>query len=458
MNRSEIEALVKKQNAFFSSNQTKDVKFRLSCLKRLYKEIKQAERSVINALKQDLCKSEYESYMTEIGMVYQEIKHMKRNLKKYAKKKKVKMPISQFPSKGYRIPSPYGTVLIVSPWNYPFNLTMVPLVDAIAAGNTVIVKPSNYSSNTTSVIELILSRAFSSEHVKVVTGGKEAVNDLLAQKFDYIFYTGGKAVGQKIMEEASKTLTPVTLELGGKSPCIVCDDANIDVAAARIVFGKCINAGQTCVAPDYLIVDSKIKDKLVEALKKEIVKQYGINPIENYNYGKIINDYHFDRLVDLLHDGHIIFGGENNQKNKISPTLIDKVSLESSLMQEEIFGPILPIFTYKRLEEIVAIVKKNPTPLSLYLFTNDKAIEKMIMDNINFGGGCINDTISHVAALNLPFGGIGTSGIGAYHGKAGFDTFSHYKSILKKKNWLDINLRYQPYNDKKLKKVKRFLK
>lgn len=445
----EIEEIVKLQHKFFKSGLTKDVSFRIKQLHKLKESINTHKEDILLALEKDLNKPRVETYTTEIGSVLSEIDFALKNIKSWSGKKRKKTSIINFPSKAYTLRSPFGLTLIISPWNYPFNLAISPLVGAIAGGNCAIVKPSEYSKNTSRVISKIIGECFREDYISVVEGGKEINQMLLKEEFDYIFFTGSTKVGQIVMEAASKHLTPVTLELGGKSPCIVCEDADIVVAAKRIIWGKTINGGQTCIAPDYLLVQKNKKKELIEKMKSALTEFYGENPIENDDYCKIITEEHFDRLINLLKDAEILSGGRfDRKKRKIEPTLIGDVSLEDDVMNEEIFGPLLPVIEFDELDEVFDIVCKNPTPLSLYLFTKNREIEKRIIRDISFGGGCINDTIMHVSSQNMPFGGVGRSGTGNYHGRWSFETFTHEKSILKKSTWLDIKLRYPPYANK----------
>lgn len=445
---SDIKSILVKQQKYYATGITKDTSFRLRQLFRLKKIIKKHEKEVMAALKKDLNKAEYEGYVSEIGLVYEEINYTMKHLRCWTREKLVPTPIVHFPSLSRVYSEPYGVVLIMSPWNYPFQLAVEPLVGAIAAGNCAIIKPSNYSPNTSDVIAAIIHEAFDSSYVSVIQGGREANQDLLKEKFDYIFFTGSVAVGKVVMEAAAKHLTPVSLELGGKSPCIVDKTANIRLAAKRIVWGKFLNAGQTCVAPDYLLVDSKVKDKLVYWMKKYISKFYGIDPSLNPDFPKIINEKHFNRLTGLMDSGKVIFGGKSNPVTcQIEPTLLDQVHFHSPIMQEEIFGPILPMIEYDNLFEAILEIKRYPKPLALYFFTRDIDNEKYVLRNISYGGGCINDTIVHLATSYMPFGGVGNSGMGGYHGKASFETFSHKKSVLKKSNLIDVPLRYPPYKD-----------
>ena len=384
---------------------------------------------------------------------------MIKNTPSYTREQTVPTPIAQFSSRSYRKPSPYGVVLIMSPWNYPFLLSIDPLIDAIAAGNTAIVKPSAYSPNTSRVIEKILSQCFDRSHVAVVTGGRAENTCLLNEHFDYIFFTGSQHVGREVMEKASRYLTPVTLELGGKSPCIVEKSANLKLAARRIVFGKYLNCGQTCVAPDYIYCDREIKDELIRQIKKQIRKQYSASPLDNKNYGKIINEKHFSRILGLIDSQKVVHGGENNPDTlQIAPTVMDNVIFEDAVMQEEIFGPVLPVLTYDSLDEAIGKINSMAHPLALYIFTSDKSAAEKVTSRCSYGGGCVNDTIIHLATSEMGFGGFGESGMGAYHGKDGFDTFTHYKSIVKKATWLDLPMRYQPYHKLNEKLLKKFLK
>lgn len=430
-------------------------KEKLQDLKRV---IKKYEDEILEVLKKDLNKSFFEGYETEVGIVLEEINYTLKHLNKWVKAKRVKTPIFHFPATSYIYQEAYGKVLIMSPWNYPFQLTIAPLVGAIAAGNRVVVKPSEYSNNTASIIEKILNEVFSQDEVKVVRGGRAVNQDLLKQKYDYIFFTGSPTVGKIVMEAAAKHLTPVTLELGGKSPCIVDNSAKVKLAAKRIVWGKFLNAGQTCVAPDYLLVHQDIKDELVKEMIDYIKEFYGNSPIDNPDYPKIINKKHFERINRLIENEDIITGGNyNEQTMKIAPTILDKINWQSPVMQEEIFGPVLPIMEFDNLNQVIEMIGAQPKSLALYFFTTSKENEKKILSNISFGGGCINDTIIHLSNSNLPFGGVGNSGMGQYHGKASFDTFSHPKSIIKKSNLIDIYLRYPPFKNH-LKLLKKFLK
>ncbi len=446
MERSEIIRIRDLQNEYYLTGTTLKVDHRISALKTLKACIKNHEEEICVALKEDLGKSAYESFMCEIGMVYDEISYMVRHVHQFAKDRKVKTPLAQFHAKSYVKPSPLGTVLIMSPWNYPFLLTMDPLVDAIAAGNTVMVKPSAYSPATSAVMKKIIEACFPEEYVAVVTGGRKENQYLLDEKFDFIFFTGSKAVGQLVMQKSAEHLTPFALELGGKSPCIVDKTANIELAARRIVFGKYMNCGQTCIAPDYIYCHESVKDKLIEALKRETIRQYSPNPLLNEDYGKIINQKHFERLNGLIQPEKVVLGGDSNPETlQIAPTIMDNVEWTDPVMGEEIFGPIMPILTFSSIDEAVHTLNRLPHPLAFYVFTGKKKVAQYLLSRCRFGGGCVNDTIIHIASNKLGFGGVGDSGIGSYHGKWGFDAFSHYKGIVDKKTWLDLPMRYQPY-------------
>ena len=460
MTKEQIVRLLEGQRAFYRSGATVPVEFRIAQLKKLYATVQKYTTEINDALKADLGKSHYEGFMCESGLVLTEISYLIRHVKRYARAKTVPTPLAQFPSRSFIQAVPYGTVLIMSPWNYPFLLSVEPLADAIAAGNTAIVKPSAYSPATSRVVEKILTECFPQEYVAVVTGGREENTALLDQKFDLIFFTGSQAVGKEVLRHAAEHLTPTVLELGGKSPCIVDSSANIPLAAKRIVFGKYLNCGQTCVAPDYVLCEVSVKDALLTALKQEIRKQYGEDALKNENYGKIINSKHFSRLCSLMDPKKVVHGGAVDPKTQqIAPTLMDKVSREDAIMQEEIFGPILPILTFDSFAEVIGDLKGREKPLALYLFSHNKAHIRTVTRELSYGGGCINDVVIHLATSALPFGGVGESGMGAYHGKAGFDTFSHRKSIVDKKTWLDLPMRYQPYTSKLYRKLLRlFLK
>ena len=459
MTEQEINSLVNRQRKYFQTGATLPVSTRVSALRRLYDAISKHEKEINEALRKDLGKSGFESYMCETGMVLEELSYMLKHTPRFAREKRVRTPLAQFHSRSCQKPSPYGVTLIMSPWNYPFMLTLSPLADALAAGNTAVVKPSAYSPHTSDVILRILSQCFEPKYVAVVTGGRAENTCLLREHFDYIFFTGSQTVGKEVMRNAAEHLTPVTLELGGKSPCIVDQTANIKLAARRIVFGKYLNCGQTCVAPDYIYCHRSVKDKLVSEVKKQIQKQYGKQPLSNPDYGKIINEKHFDRILGLIDKKKVVHGGSSDRKAlRIEPTVLDNVTFSNAVMQEEIFGPVMPILVFDSLDEVIRNVNAMPHPLALYLFTSDNAAAKKVTSRCGFGGGCINDTIIHLATTEMGFGGFGESGMGAYHGKIGFDTFSHYKSIVDKKTWIDLPMRYQPYRKMHEKMVRFFLK
>jgi aldehyde dehydrogenase (NAD+) len=453
-----IADIVKKQRDFYNTGATKSVSFRLNALAKLKATILSREQRILDALKEDLNKSEFESYMTEIGLVLDEIKFLMKHIPNWARNKRVKTPFAQFAAKSFVVSEPFGVVLVMSPWNYPFQLSIEPLIGALAAGNCVIVKPSAYAPHISQVMADIIEECFSSNYVTVVQGGRQENQELLEQRFDYIFFTGGVEVGKLVMEKASKYLTPVSLELGGKSPCIIDKTANLKLAAKRIVFGKYLNSGQTCVAPDYLYVHKDVKDKVVVYLKEYITEFFGVEPLKNPDYPKIINEKHFHRLMGLMEGEKILTGGIGKKNSQIAPTILDDITPQSNIMQEEIFGPILPILTFERIDEVTSYVNSQPKPLAFYLFTTDRRMENHILNAISFGGGCINDTIIHLATSHMGFGGVGQSGMGSYHGKHSFDTFSHKKSIVKKANWLDLPMRYPPYTKGKEKILRMFLK
>ncbi len=454
-----IDYLFDKQKEFFQTGKTFPVSFRINALKKLRECIIRREKDIINALNTDLGKSEFESYMCEIGMVLTELSYLIKHTKKFAKKHKVRTPLSQFHSKSYTIAEPYGNTLIMSPWNYPFLLTLDPVADAIAAGNTAIIKPSAYSPATANLVADIIAECFPEEYIAVVIGGREENSHLLEKKFDFVFFTGSQSVGKVVLRHTAEHLTPAVLELGGKSPVIVDSSADIPLAAKRIVFGKIINCGQTCIAPDYILCEKSVKDELVQELKKQITAQLGDSPLTNPNYGHIINKKHFERILGLIDKNKVVCGGDcDAERLKIAPTIMDNVSWDDAVMGEEIFGPIIPVLTFEKFDEIYECLKNKDKPLALYLFSTDKSHVDFITKRVSYGGGCVNDTIIHLATENMGFGGVGASGMGSYHGKYGFDAFSHEKPIVHKKNWIDLPMRYQPYKEKNLKLVKKFLK
>ena len=444
-----LKSIIDNQINYFSSKKTIDIASRINSLKKLLKEIKASENEIELALYKDLGKSKGESYLTEINFVYTEINIALKNIKKWTKRKAVKSSLINFPSSDYIVPEPYGLTLHISPWNYPFQLSIAPLIGAVAAGNTVVLKPSEYSKNTSLLLEKILSNVFDPGHVVVVNGGVDISTKLLEFKWDYIFFTGSIGVGKIIAKAAANNLTPTTLELGGKNPCIVDETASIEISAKRIVWGKFTNCGQTCIAPDFIVVNKKIKNKFIDALKKQIVKIYGNNVVDNDEYGRIISDKHMNYLVSLLEKENIIHGGKFNFDDKFfEPTLVEINNLESKVMEDEIFGPILPIIEYDDFKEVHDIIKKYSHPLALYIFTKKKEFGRKFLESYPFGGGAINDTVMHIANDRLPFGGVGQSGMGKYHGESTFETFSHFKPYLSKPLWIDPPLRYPPFKNK----------
>lgn len=450
--------LIQKQRNFFLQGKTKNVSYRIEMLKMLQRLIQNNEQVLMDALKEDLNKSEFDSYLTEIGIVLEEIRFTLRHLRKWAKPRRVKATLATFGSKGYIYPEPYGVALVIAPWNYPFQLAVAPLVGAIAAGNCAILKPSELTPQTSAVLSRLINENFPEEYITVIEGGVETSTALLKDKFDYIFFTGSVSVGKSIMEAAAKNLTPVTLELGGKSPCIVHEDANLKLAAKRIAWGKFINAGQTCVAPDYLFVHSRIREEFLKTLKKAVQELYGEEVGTTGTFTKIVSEKHFNRLITFLNNGTTFLGGKYHYDSMtIEPTILQNINWEDEIMQEEIFGPILPIIEYDHLQEMINVINSRPKPLALYIFSESKEMQRTLINNISYGGGCINDTVYHLSSPYLPFGGVGDSGMGAYHGKGSFDVFSHNKSILKQTTWFDLPFRY-PTTKNALKKVKLFLK
>ena len=436
-----------------------EVKLRRARLEKLKLTITKLIPEISEALRLDLGKSSFESYTTEIGFILEEISFTLKHLEDWTKVKKVKTPITMFPGKSAIHPEPYGVVMIISPWNYPFQLCLSPFVGAIAAGNRVVIKPSEIAPNTSSIIQRIMTEVFIETEVVVVEGGLEETQALLKQKFDYIFFTGSTAVGKVMMKAAAEHLTPVTLELGGKSPCLIEESANLDVAAKRIAWGKFLNAGQTCVAPDYIMIPAKLQETFIEKIKSHIETFYGTDVKASADYPRIVNNKHFDRLQNLIDPKKIAFGGHSSkEENFIAPTILKDVSFSDKIMEDEIFGPLLPIIPYEKLDDAIKHILDYPKPLAFYVFSEDQAKQDSIISRIPFGGGCINDTVIHLANPNLPFGGVGTSGIGSYHGQKSFDTFTHYKSLYQQGTVVDIPLRYPPYNEKKLNWVKFFLR
>ncbi|MFC0187528.1 aldehyde dehydrogenase [Fictibacillus aquaticus] len=446
-----IEELLKQHKQFFNTGRTRDIEFRLHQLKKLKLSIQRNEKEIIKALYTDLRKSEFEAYGSEIGFTLDSINYMIKNLKKWSKPQKVKTPIHQFPSKSYILSEPYGTVLIIGPFNYPFQLLIEPLIGAIAAGNNVVLKPSESTPSVSAVINKIVQDTFEENYITVIEGEKETTSLLIHAKFDYIFFTGSVPVGKIVMEAAAKNLVPVTLELGGKSPVIVDSTANLDIAAKRIAWGKFLNAGQTCIAPDYVLAHSSIKDDLIKKMTETLEAFYGTDSSSSSDYGRIVNERQFDRLAAILKQDSekIVFGGKSDRDDLyIEPAILHNVTWNDASMEDEIFGPILPVLEYSGLDEAIESIQNSPKPLALYVFTENEAVEKKILSSVSFGGGCVNDTLSHIVSPHLPFGGVGTSGLGAYHGKYSFDVFSHKKSILKKSTKIESGLVFPPYGDK----------
>ncbi|WP_010530889.1 aldehyde dehydrogenase family protein [Lentibacillus jeotgali] len=443
MGKLEAAEIIDQHRTFFLTGKTLDPAFRKEQLTSLKGMLKSYQQEIYHALKNDLNKSEYEAFTTELGYLYTDIDFALKHLKDWVSLEKVETPLTHKGSKSYIQKEPYGVTLIMAPWNYPLHLAIAPAIGAIAAGNTVVLKPSELTQSTSTILADMIRSTFDASYFTVVEGAKDVSQQLLEQRWDYIFFTGSTNVGKIVMEQASKHLTPVTLELGGKSPAIVDQDAKIDLAAKRIVWGKFTNAGQTCVAPDYVYVHEKVKLKLLRAMKKHIKSLYGKKPVQNYDYVRIVNKQHFDRLNAFMTDGEIIHGGEiNEEKLTIEPTILDKINWDDAIMQEEIFGPLLPVMTFSSLDDLISEMKEMEKPLALYYFGENELKQQKLMLNVSFGGGCINDTLYHLANPHLPFGGVGNSGMGAYHGKYSFDTFSHRKSILKQTTKFDIPFRY----------------
>ncbi|HFU6606200.1 aldehyde dehydrogenase [Bacillus cereus group sp. TH43LC] len=461
MNQIDINNILEEHKEFFHTGATKTLQFRLEQLRKLKDGIQRYEKRIIKALHQDLGKSEFEAYVTEVGFLLDSINNTMKNLKKWMKPEKVKTPFTLWPAKSFIMKEPYGTVLIIGPYNYPFQLLIEPLIGVIATGNCAVLKPSENTPHITSVVNELISELFDKSYVRVIEGEKETTSTLIHAPFDYIFFTGSVQVGKIVMEAAAKNLVPVTLELGGKSPVIVDKTANIDLAAKRIVWGKLLNTGQTCIAPDYMMVHSDVKEELISKMKETIVNYYGENSMQSKDYGRIVNERQFDRLASIIEQDkeNVIFGGTSVKENLyIEPTLLEAKSWSDAAMQDEIFGPILPILEYNQLEEAIQTINKRPKPLALYLFTEDKQCEEEVLSRLSFGGGCINDTIFHSANSHLPFGGVGNAGIGAYHGKYSVDLFSHHKSIVKKSTKMDVSFVMPPYSEKKMDFIRKFLK
>ena len=454
----DIPKLVSAQKHFFASQQTKDISFRKYALRKLQSELFKREADIVQALYNDFKKSEYEAIMTETSIVYSELKMAIKNIEKWNKPKKVLPSILNFPSSAKIYSEPYGTVLIIAPWNYPFQLAISPLIGAIAAGNTIVLKPSELTPHTSTILREIIEAVFDERHVAVIEGGVPVAQELLTLRWDYIFFTGSVNVGRIVAKAAAEFITPVTLELGGKSPCVVDDSASIKLAAKRIAWGKFINGGQTCIAPDYILIHKSQKDAFLNAMKEEITLAYGDDPEQSSDFPRIVNTRNFERLAIMLENENILIGGKTNKDDcYIAPTLIDEPSLDSEVMKGEIFGPILPIISYETENDITTIIGKYDKPLAFYIFSNKNGFAKKLIHEYSFGGGTINDTTVHFANHRLPFGGVGESGIGGYHGKQTFDTFSHKKGIVSRGTWLDVPTRYAPYKGK-LKQLKNLMK
>ncbi len=443
----EIQELVKKQRKYFRSGATLSYASRMEALERIRLGLDKYEQKLCDALYQDLHKSPSESRMAELGMTRAELSYCIRHLAGWMRREHVKTGLANFPGKSFTIAEPYGVTLVMAPWNYPVLLCLEPLIDAVAAGNCVILKPSAYAPHVSSVLAKLIGDYFLPEHITVVEGGRAENNALLEQRFDHIFFTGSTSVGKVVLEKAARYVTPVTLELGGKSPCIVDKTANVKLAARRILFGKILNSGQTCVAPDYLLVHSDVKEALFAAMKKELARMLGDKPLEEEEYPRMVNRKHYERVMGLIKGEHVIVGGYGNPDTlQIAPTILDAVTLDAPVMQEEIFGPVLPTLTFQTKEEVLGIIRHFEKPLACYLFTTDKKMERWLLTHVSFGGGCINDTIVHLATSEMGFGGVGGSGMGSYHGKAGFETFSHRKSVIKRGR-IDLPMRYHPYRE-----------
>lgn len=446
------------QRAYFQKGETRQLDFRKAQLKRLKLAIEARETLILEALQKDLGKSSFEGYASESGIVLEEIKHALKWLPRWMSERSVPVPLAQFPAYASITPEPFGNVLIIAPYNYPFHLAIAPLVAAIAAGNTAIIKPSELVPHTSAIIRDLIGQTFAEEYIAVVEGGRATNTSLLKQRFDMIFFTGGTAVGKIVMQAAAKHLTPVVLELGGKSPCIVDDSVNLKTAARRIAWGRFWNAGQTCVAPDYLLVQRSVKDRLLPEIKASIEQFYGTDPRASKDYGRIVNQRHFERLSKYLKNGKVFTGGQTNSRERyIAPTVLVDVKATSPVMQEEIFGPILPVMEYENAGEAIEFVNSRPRPLALYLFTANRQFEREVLARTSFGGGCINDTMVHLSVPDLPFGGVGDSGMGAYHGRMGFEAFSYKRSVLHRSRWIDIPLRYPPFNGQKFRLLKKFM-
>jgi aldehyde dehydrogenase (NAD+) len=449
--------IISQQRSFFYTHKTKDIKFRLEQLNKLENLLKLNEDLLNKAIYEDFKKSEFDTYVTELALLYHDIKDAKRNIYRWSKTKRVGTNMLNFPAKSYIIPEPLGVCLVIGAWNYPYQLTLAPVIAAMAAGNTVVMKPSEMSPKTSAIMAKLINENFDSSYLKVVEGGVPETTELLENKFDKIFFTGSPQVGKIIYQAAAKNLTPVTLELGGKSPAFVTEGCNLKMTVKRMVWAKFVNAGQTCIAPDYVLVHKSIEKEFLELLKLEIEKEQF--SIENKNYTQIINDRNLKRISNMFSSEKAFVGGEIDTLNRfIEPTVLDNVSYDDNIMKEEIFGPVLPVVSYQNIDEVIAYVNANPKPLSCYIFTNNNKIKNKILKEISFGGGAVNDAIMHIANSKLPFGGVGNSGIGSYHGEAGFKSFSHYKSILDKSNLMELSLKYYPHTKGKLSWIQRFMR
>ncbi|WP_299701584.1 aldehyde dehydrogenase [uncultured Pontibacter sp.] len=441
--------LLQRQRSFFANGQTLDIRFRQDQLRLLLEAVQNHEQEIIDAMYADFRKPAFETYTTEIGFVEKEIRLVLKHLKKWAKPQAVRETLLNFPARSYVYSQPYGVALIIGPWNYPLQLVLNPLIGALAAGNCAIIKPSELTPATAKVIAKIIQSVFDPAYVAVVQGGVSTTQHLLAQRFDYIFFTGSTQVGRVVMKAAAEHLTPVTLELGGKSPAIVAEDADLGLTARRIVWGKFMNAGQTCVAPDYLLVQEQVKEELIEQLRIAIQQFYGDTPRHSPDLARIVNDRHYERLSSYLRDGVVRIGGQHDAESRfIAPTVLDQITWNDAVMQDEIFGPILPVLTYTNLNDAIAQINTHEKPLALYFFSNSKERQQRVLKETHFGGGCINDTISHLINPNLPFGGVGESGVGSYHGQSSFELFSNQKSVVHRGTWIDLPLRYPPYGNR----------
>ncbi len=450
-----MDKIVALQKDFFQSNKTKDISFRRSQLLKLRRVLQENESALMTAIYKDFKKSEFDTFTNEFLLLYEDIKEALKKLKKWSKRKRVCTNLVNFPAKSYIIPEPYGVSLIIGAWNYPYQLSLAPVIPAIAAGNTVVLKPSELPAHTSAAMAKMINENFDPEFFTVVEGGVPETQALLKQNFDKIFFTGSVPVGKIVYKAAAENLTPVTLELGGKSPAIITENCNLKVTVKRLIWAKFLNAGQTCIAPDYVVAHESIKADFLAAAKKEIENAH--YSFDNHNYVQIINTANYNRLIDLLDNKKIVYGGSHDEALRyIEPTIMSDITFDDKVMADEIFGPILPVISYTKLDDIIATIKNRPKPLSCYVYTKDKRVKEKVLHEISFGGGCVNDAIMHITNSNLPFGGVGNSGIGTYHGDAGFKAFTHYKSIMEKPTWFELNLKYYPYTKKKLKLVRRF--